>query len=320
MKKRFVGKKRSKKKIIIKASIFLSMFLFFFLISFHWLANAIKGGLSSEEIFEHLFKSGTGQNDFYNFITMNPTEYLFSRAMGIEIPKSESAFNEEEEAGPVYEYVPDPKPESKEETTSPLVYIYNTHQTEGYSKAGISEYDIEPTVLFASYYLREKLNDLNVPTLVETSDISEILRTNNWTYSHSYEASRYLVQDAKEKNPTLSYYLDIHRDSAGYTASTTEHNGKKYAKILFVIGKEHENHSKNLNLANQLNEKIKTKIPTLSRGVIGKEGKNVNGIYNQDLHPNSLLIEIGGKDNSLIEVTNTMEILAKSLKEYIEEQ
>lgn len=317
MKKRFVGKK-SKKRTGVKCICFLCMVLFFFLLTYHILINHWKSTMTKEEVLDKLLKNGMGQNEFYNFLEMNPTEYLFSSAMGISIPKSESVFEEEDESGPVYEYVPDPIP--KNDNLKPLIYIYNTHQTEGYSKTEISEYDIVPTVLFASYYLREKLNDYSLPTLVEANDISEVLRVNNWNYASSYLASRYLFLDALEKNTTLNYFLDIHRDSAGYNSSTTEYQGKKYAKILFVIGKEHPGYEKNLNFANSLNEKLKLKIPTISRGVIGKEGKNVNGIYNQDIHPNTLLIEVGGKDNSLGEVTNTMEVLATVLKEYIEEQ
>lgn len=273
--------------------------------------------MTTEEVLKLLFQTGMGQNDFYNFLEMNPTEYLFSTTMGIEIPKSESVWKEEENTGPVYEYVEDPSP--KTNMQDPLIYIYNTHQTEGYSKAGVSEYDIEPTVLFASYYLREKLNDYGLPTIVETNNIGEVLRINGWNYSSSYEASRYLFLNALEKYKTLSYFLDIHRDSIPHNTSTTTSNNKNYAKILFVIGKEHPNFEQNLKLANHLNEKMKQKISTISRGVIGKEGKNVNGIYNQDLHPNTLLIEIGGMENTITEVTNTMELLAQSLKELTEE-
>lgn len=89
--------------------------------------------------------------------------------------------------------------------------------------------------------------------------------------------------------------------------------------MLFVIGKEHSNYQQNLDFATSLNELMKLKVNTISRGVIGKEGKNVNGIYNQDISPNSVLIEVGGQYNNIEEVTNTMEILASVLKEYIEE-
>lgn len=316
MKKRFVGK-RSKRIVGYKVVFFFFLVLFFFFFTFHYSMNHMKKSMTSEEIVAKLFQNGMGNTEFFNFLKMNPTEFLFSNTMGIHLEKSETVFLEEETTGLVYDYVPDPSPSS--EATDPLIYIYNTHQTEGYSKNGISEYDIVPTVLFASYYLREKLNDLSLPTIVETNEISEVLRIHQWSYSHSYEASRYLMMDAKNKHSHLKYFIDIHRDAIPYESSVTEYNGKKYAKVLFVIGKEHSNYQQNLDFATSLNELMKLKVNTISRGVIGKEGKNVNGIYNQDISPNSLLIEVGGQYNNIEEVTNTMEILASVLKEYIEE-
>lgn len=316
MKKRFVAK-RTKKKYPFKIMIFFSMVLFFFFTTFHYLVKNIKENMTTEEIVDLLFHSGMGNNDVLDFLKMNPTEFLFSNTMGIQLSKSETVFDEVDDSGPVYEYVEDPSPSSN--TQDPIVYLYNTHQTEGYSKEGISEYDIVPTVLFANYYFREKLNDFGIPSIVETNNISEILRINQWTYSHSYEASRYLINEAKKQHSNIKYFIDIHRDAISYDSSTTENNGKKYAKVLFVIGKEHPNFEQNLNLATKLNEKLKLKVNTISRGVIGKSGKNVNGIYNQDISPGSLLIEVGGQYNNIAEVTNTIELLAQILKEYIEE-
>jgi len=316
MKKRFVSK-RAKSKLGTKIIGLFLIALFSFSITFHLLVQKMKDDLTKEEILQYLFDNGIGKNDFLDFLEMNPTEFLFSNTMGIKLPKSESVFEESEETGPTYSYVPDPSP--SKEAKDPIIYIYNTHQTEGYSKEGISEYDIVPTVLFASYYLREKLNDYGLPTMVETNDISEILRVNQWSYGSSYKASRYLLLDAIAKHQNLAYFLDIHRDSISHEASTTEYNGKKYAKVLFVIGKEHQNYEKNLDFATKINEKMKLKVNTISRGVIGKEGQNVNGIYNQDVSPNAILIEVGGQYNNIAEVTNTMEVIALSLKEYMEE-
>ena len=316
MRKRFVGKKRNEKRIGRKILCFFVLVLFSFFITFHISVKSIKENMTKEEIIDLLFQNGMGNNELLDFLKMNPTEFLFATSMGIRLPKSETVFLESDENGPNYEYIPDPSPTPVSE---PIIYIYNTHQTEGYSKVGMSEYDIIPTVLFASYYLRERLNDYSLPTIVETTEMSEILRINQWSYSHSYDASRYLLLDAKEKNPSLKYFLDIHRDSISYEASTAEFMGKKYAKVLFVIGKEHPNYEQNLAFANRINEKMKQKINNISRGVIGKEGKGVNGIYNQDISPYSILIETGGQYNNIAEVTNTMEILASVLKEYIEE-
>ena len=57
--------------------------------------------------------------------------------------------------------------------------------------------------------------------------------------------------------------------------------------------------------------------PGLSRGIYKKEGAGVNGIYNQDISPNSILIEVGGASNNIDEVLNTTEAISNILYYYI---
>ena len=68
-----------------------------------------------------------------------------------------------------------------------------------------------------------------------------------------------------------------------------------------------------------INEKKKQKYPTLTRGIINKGGEGSNGIYNQDLNPNIILIEIGAQENTIDEVLNTIDLLAPIIGEYINE-
>ena len=72
-----------------------------------------------------------------------------------------------------------------------------------------------------------------------------------------------------------------------------------------------------MDTANLLNKKIKEKYSSLTRGVLSKSGVGVNGIYNQDVSPNAILIEIGGYQNTISEVKNTIDIIAPILGEYI---
>jgi len=53
----------------------------------------------------------------------------------------------------------------------------------------------------------------------------------------------------------------------------------------------------------------------LSRGVWGKTAANGNGEYNQSVSPGSVLIEIGGVDNTLEECYRTADALAKIIAE-----
>ena len=196
------------------------------------------------------------------------------------------------------------------------VYIYNTHQTESYSYHRINEYNINETVLLASYMLREKLRLKGINAFVETTNIKEILNQNNWKYKQSYSASRILINAfLTNNNPKL--IIDLHRDSGSYEKTTISIDNVNYAKILFVVGKKNPGFESNYNIANKLNELIKNKNPLLSRGITLKDGPSVNGIYNQDINPNMVLIEIGGEYNTISEVNNTLDILSAVLYDYI---
>lgn len=200
----------------------------------------------------------------------------------------------------------------------PLIYIYNSHQLEGYDSTDYKDYNITPNVMMASYLLCEKLKELGIEAVVEEGNITEFLRINNWDYSHSYEASRYYLKEAMNKYPSIKLFVDLHRDSINKQESTINIEGNNYAKLLFVVGLEHENYSQNLALANSLNKTLNDKYPGISRGVLTKKGEGVNGIYNQDLNPNVMLIEVGGYQNTIDEVLNSVIVVANILKEKIE--
>ena len=202
---------------------------------------------------------------------------------------------------------------------APNVYIYNTHQTEKYAYNKVNSYNLDYDVYFASFILKSYLNDFGILSIIENEKVSKVLSDKGLTYKDSYIASRYLLEKAKENNNDLKYFIDLHRDSATYEMTTCKYDGKSYAKILFVLGMEFEGYGENEKMINYLNEKLKSINPCLSRGVSKKSGKGVNGIYNEDFDKNLILIEVGGQYNNIIEVSNTLEIFAKILSLYINE-
>jgi len=189
----------------------------------------------------------------------------------------------------------------KEEIKKFSIYIYNTHQKEGYDAAKDLKKALE--------------NDL-LEVVVEEGNITEFLNANNYDYRYSYVASRYFIEEELRKR-SYDLVIDLHRDAISKSASTVTINGKKYAKILFVVGKEHKNYKKNQKLAEALNKAVSSKYPTLTRGVLLREGKNVNGIYNQDLGENMILLELGANYNTYEEVQNTIHLIAPIIGEYI---
>ena len=51
-----------------------------------------------------------------------------------------------------------------------------------------------------------------------------------------------------------------------------------------------------------------------------KSGAGVNGVYNQDLSPNALTVEIGGVENQLEEFYRTVQVFAEVFASYYKEQ
>ena len=212
-------------------------------------------------------------------------------------------------------YIKNPNP--NEVIKDPIVYIYNTHQKEGYRSSNSEAYNITPNVMMASYVLKERLKNLGISAIVEEQDVSEILRINNWNYASSYKVTRMLMNQAKKDQPTLKFFVDLHRDSISRNKTTLEYKGKKYARILFIIGLENKNYEKNLKVTDAIHNALNKEIDGLSKGIYKKQGKYVNGVYNQDFNPNTILVELGGEENTIEEAVNTIEILSRVLSNYI---
>lgn len=197
----------------------------------------------------------------------------------------------------------------------PILYIYNTHQGEKYSSS--KEININYSVMDASFYLQKKLKEYDIESIVETSSIQDVLNTNNWNYATSYRVSRMFMEKRKEENDTLEYFIDLHRDSVNKNISTITINNKNYAKTMFLLGLENPNYKENKVIMEKMNNYLNTYYKGLSRGIYEKQGKGVNGVYNQDFSKNCILIEVGGEENTYIEVENTIDVIAELINKFI---
>jgi len=211
----------------------------------------------------------------------------------------------------------------------PVVYIYHSHNIESFipelpAQEAYSEqvyrgqaYSDTKNVTLVGKELSRALKEIQVPSIHDETDIAGILKQKGLHFPDSYKVSRENLQKVLAENDSIRMVFDIHRDSNKRLGSTIEIKGKEYARIQFIVSKTSKNYEVNKKFATQLHEQLEELYPGLSRGVVEK-GIDPPNTYNQDLHDNSLLLNIGGIENTLEETYRSTDILAQVLKDILE--
>ncbi|GAA0416956.1 spore autolysin SpoIIP [Virgibacillus salarius] len=202
-----------------------------------------------------------------------------------------------------------------------VVYIYNSHNRESFLpylpdvKDPDKAYHKEVNISKVSNRLAKSLQANGIGTVVDDTDITKKLHEKGWGFGRSYDASREVVADTLSTNKDIQYAFDLHRDAIKKEKTTKQINGKSYARIMIVVGAEHNSYKKNLDLAAKLHYLLEEKYPGLSRGVFPRKDKGTNGVFNQDLSNNALLFEFGGVENKLDELYRSADALADVFSE-----
>lgn len=206
----------------------------------------------------------------------------------------------------------DTKTNSKENNNSkPIIYLYNTHETEEY--AG-SPYNITPTVKTVSNILQDELKKLSITALTETKSITKEVNRRGLDYTGTYEVSFDYLKMREKENPTLKYFFDMHRDSVTGEASKVTIEGKKYARLMFLVGTKNENYRKNVKNLKIMEKYLNKHYKGLVRDTYYQSHSGFNQFYSEKM----FLIELGGPDNTLEEIYNTSVALSKAIKYYVE--
>lgn len=300
MKKRFINKKR-RKNSFIKRLFFFVLFILLLVLSFSIFS---RSSISIND--ERLVKLLLYPNEF-NFST--GVIETIKRTFNSPFSLLDGNYFEKVEI-PVINDIP-------KNNDGPLIYIYNSHQGEEYKHSNFAEFSIRPTVMFASFALQDIFNENKYETIVEEESIKEILNNNGWKYSYSYAASRVLMEEAFKKNSSLKYFIDVHRDSLDYDRTTIQIGDKTFARTIFLIGMENSNYQDNLSFTEEINNLMNERYPGLSKGIYKKSGPLVNGVYNQDFSKYTILIEIGGYENTPSEVLNSVLAFSECFMEVI---
>lgn len=219
-------------------------------------------------------------------------------------------------AAPVMEVV---KPDTE-------VLMLFTHSHEAYKpvakeKTGIQAvYDEQANIYSLQELIHHYLQLNGVKSNALDVDVMNVMKKEGAAFHEAYRVVRPYLQEALATKD-YQLVLDIHRDSAPAAVTTLKAGEDRYAKIAFVIGTEHPSYAWNLAYAEELSAQLNSIVPGISRGVMKKEGAGVNGIYNQDLSPAMVLVELGGIDNTEEELQRTLAVFAQAIaKIFVSEQ
>lgn len=205
------------------------------------------------------------------------------------------------------------------EETSPLnVLLLFTHSHEAYHPIvkgviGVNtNYDPSTNVTDISDLVTHHLQLNNAQVDVLPYDNMKEMKVTNRPFYQAYAAIRPILQQQINAK-SYDLVLDIHRDSANHKVTSLKSNNESFARIALVVGTEHENYKLNEAYAKALSVEVNRLVPNMSRGVMKKTKDDGNGIYNQDLSPKSILIELGGIENTEEEINRTLAVIAKAI-------
>ena len=203
----------------------------------------------------------------------------------------------------------------------PQILIIHTHATEAYTQDGTDIYtpsDNNTRTLDEAHNMIRVGDEMErVFTEMGLSALHDRSVYDYPQYNGSYGRSGPAVQNYLAQYPTIRLVLDVHRDAlvgsdgTVYKAVTTV-DGVKTAQVMLVVGSsagggEHPNWMQNLALAARLQKSLDTLYPTLARPMTLRQS-----VYNQNLSPGSLLVEVGSHGNTLQEALAGARLFARA--------
>ncbi|WP_424766728.1 stage II sporulation protein P [Paenibacillus sp. sgz302251] len=198
-----------------------------------------------------------------------------------------------------------------------VAFIYHSHNRESwYPELDDKSKDPNSTtknITLIGKRLAQKLEEAGVGAQHSNTDYPTAIPDYRWELSYKY--SMKTVKEAMASSKDLKFFFDLHRDSQTRKYTTVDIDGQSYAQVYFVIGHRNPNWRENEAFATEIHKALEKKYPGISRGIWGKTAATGNAEYNQSLASDSVLIEVGGVDNTLEESYRTVDALAKAIAE-----
>lgn len=195
------------------------------------------------------------------------------------------------------------------------ILIYHTHNDEAYYKGSKKyvesdigrSFDENYNIISVGQALKMNLESNNFKVIHDKSDnVSE-------GFNSAYDTS---FKNIEKYVGNVDIFIDLHRDAYSQTEKNyIKSNSKEYAHIRMVVAngtnyKIKPNYNENLKFAKELDEKLNSILPGISKGIFLKDAR-----LNQHVSDFCLLIEIGNEKNDIEQAINSTEIIATALND-----
>ena len=179
----------------------------------------------------------------------------------------------------------------------PQILIYHTHTSETYV-------DDIGTVVDVGALLTDLLRAKGYNVIHDTT-------VNDLDYNNSYEQAYENVEKILKENPSIQCIIDVHRDSATKNM-VVEDNGIEYAKLMLVVGTNvrltNALWEDNLSFAKAIHINCMENIDEIIKPIYLSKNR-----YNQHLCQNSVIVEVGGLENTIFQALNATYVLADAI-------
>ena len=203
----------------------------------------------------------------------------------------------------------------------PQVLIYHTHTTESFEYVDKNTYD-------SAYNARTRDKTKNMVAvgdrITEKLKAAGIMTVHDSTehdypsYNGAYERSAETIKSYLEKYPSIKVMIDVHRDAITGNDGTrfgavADIGGKKAAQLMIISGADNGKLNfpdfwSNLAFSGAVQTQLEADYPGLTRPILFDYRK-----YNQNLLPNSFLLEVGSHGNCLSESLYAGDLFGDSL-------
>lgn len=203
------------------------------------------------------------------------------------------------------------------DTKGPQILIYHTHSQEAFADSVPG--DESTTIVGMGSYLTKLLQQQGFLVLHHKEVFD--MKNGEIDRNKAYTRAEPVISKILEENPDIQIVIDLHRDGVGDNVHLVkEIEGKPTAQIMFFNGMSYSakngaiEYLPNPYIENNLALTLQMKLasdqlePGFARKIYLKSLR-----FNLHLHPGAMLIEAGAQTNTVEEMRNAMEVLARVL-------